>query len=492
MAKKENEELEAPLLNGFSAPTKQETKVEAVKPLVAEIAQTSPSFINKLMKSIGKFFGSETPTEVVKENVEIPQPKKEPTRNQRNPRQAKDNRNNRNESNDRNDTTNDNNNERRTNRKNADRKPAKQAKKYDNEAKTTSDNNDINNNQEVIVARRKRRNMRKKVRVQQPENVVETKMTEIDASKNQDINNQSSVNVGTEQPKVKTKAKKTHPVEENVETAKTVSTDVQTVNNDLLEDTATTEKEAYTPVEIPQRRSRYLRNNGQRNKQDKEQSEAIVSRYPESKDDVTSEENVESVEKPVKATVPVAKSVNELTEMETPQQEAEKLQQVIQESPVTTAEKILPVESKVSPQQKAPVQQAEQDTLPEVTTPEVNAIEEVNAIAAQAPSETAIESVKAEPEVVEKQTEETVVTPTPEVQTSPIVKQMTTKGGTVSMAKGKSTSAMVKTVSAPLDLTKELTIVAATERQAIVKSAQQAGSSFASNRASSDMFKTSL
>jgi ribonuclease E len=51
---------------------------------------------------------------------------------------------------------------------------------------------------------------------------------------------------------------------------------------------------------------------------------------------------------------------------------------------------------------------------------------------------------------------------------------------------------MVKTVSEPLDVSKEIQIVAATERLAIVKSSQQAGSSFASNRASSDMFKTSL
>ena len=64
--------------------------------------------------------------------------------------------------------------------------------------------------------------------------------------------------------------------------------------------------------------------------------------------------------------------------------------------------------------------------------------------------------------------------------------------GTVSNAKGKSTSAMVKTISEPLDLTKEIQIVAATERQAIVKASQQAGSSFASNRASSEMVKTSL
>ena len=51
---------------------------------------------------------------------------------------------------------------------------------------------------------------------------------------------------------------------------------------------------------------------------------------------------------------------------------------------------------------------------------------------------------------------------------------------------------MVKTISEPLDLSKEISIVAATERQVIIKATQQAGSSFASNHASSEMVRASL
>ena len=51
---------------------------------------------------------------------------------------------------------------------------------------------------------------------------------------------------------------------------------------------------------------------------------------------------------------------------------------------------------------------------------------------------------------------------------------------------------MVRTISEPLDLTREITIEAATEREAIAKSTQQAGSSFATSTASSEMVKTSL
>jgi len=63
--------------------------------------------------------------------------------------------------------------------------------------------------------------------------------------------------------------------------------------------------------------------------------------------------------------------------------------------------------------------------------------------------------------------------------------------GTVTNAR-VARSNTVKTVSEPLDLTREITIVAATERLEIMKSAKQAGSSFATNKATSDMVKTSL
>ena len=51
---------------------------------------------------------------------------------------------------------------------------------------------------------------------------------------------------------------------------------------------------------------------------------------------------------------------------------------------------------------------------------------------------------------------------------------------------------MVKTISEPLDLSKEINITAATERQVITKAEQQAGSSFASNHAKSETVKATI
>ncbi|HEY7866670.1 MAG TPA: ribonuclease E, partial [Psychromonas sp.] len=64
--------------------------------------------------------------------------------------------------------------------------------------------------------------------------------------------------------------------------------------------------------------------------------------------------------------------------------------------------------------------------------------------------------------------------------------------GTVSNLKKYSTSPMTKTVSEPLDSNTVIIIVAATERLAITKSERQAGSSFATNSASSETVKARL
>ena len=506
IAQKEHEELEEPLLSGFSAPTKEvpAAKVKPEAPVHAKVADTSESFVTKVINAIVKFFSDDSKVEAKPEVQVQPEAKTEPNRTPRNPRNTKGN-SNRN----RNEKPADSSTERRGNRKPSDRKPsvrkpAQQTKKYESEVKPSPENTEKTNTQEVVVARRKRRNMRKKVRVQQPENVVENTVennTEV-ADANVDITAQPTANAETKKPKAK--------VRKSPEAAKKVEANQAPVVTDNSAETESTDNvpssndEGYTPVEIPQRRSRYLRNNGQRNKrdqQDDQQAQAVTSRYPET------DTNSDSETTNVKATVPVAKTVDEIAENKTQQQEVEQLQQIAEQSPVTQAQKILPV------QKAKTTTKVKEITTPVATETTTPIVEDVN-VEAPAVTEAIVEETKPEepnveapviaeaPKVenVEVKAEEVNVTPAktevPETATTTTVTKAatvpTSKNGTVSIAKGQSTSATVKTISAPLDLSKEITIVAATNRQAIVKATQQAGSSFASNKASSETVKTSL
>ncbi|MEG3755133.1 ribonuclease E [Psychromonas arctica] len=473
-AQKEHEELEEPLLNGFSAPKKEATPQAQVKQSApVKAAEQSPSFVAKLIQSIVKFFSAEPKAQVEKAPQPGPQATKEPARNTRN---HKSNQNRNRQRNNRNDKSAEHSNERRNNRKQSDRKPTQQAKKYENEAKPSQDNNEKGNNQEVIVARRKRRNMRKKVRVQQPENAVETNVNDT-----ANINNEAPVKATEpKKPKAKNKAKKAPEVTK--ETKKQQAPNVEDKATDVVaEETTVNAEEAYTPVEIPQRRSRYLRNNGQRNKREQQNDsakEAVVSRYPETE--------TEQVDTPkVQSAAPVAETVDSIAPVEAPQQEAQKLQKSVESSNVTPAKKILPLAEKATVSK--PVEAAPEPTKPAETvvvedTPEPIIVTPETAPIAEPVTETP-------QEVAAIETEASVeVAP---VKTTP-VNTTAVQTGTVSIAKGLSTSAMVKTISEPLDLSKEIKIVAATERQAIVKASQQAGSSFASNRSSSETVKTSL
>ena len=474
IAQIESSEIEEPLLSGFSAPNKETAPVEKkVEVKAAAPAQATPSLFTKIVQSIAKFFSDDSKTEQVKPDVAPKsEVKKEPTRNTRNPRNTKGNQSRNRNNNDKNtDTSTD----RRSNRKAPERKATQQTKKYENEVKSTADTSEKSNTQEVIVARRKRRNMRKKVRVQQPENAVETNNTEtaiLDAK----VETTSQAPVETKKPKAK--VKKAPEVAKQVSPAESSAENVSEDNS--AEANSSNNEEAYSPVEIPQRRSRYLRNNGQRNKKrdqdNTEQTEAVTSRYPEKDGD---EDQADKTA--VKATVSVASTVDEIADMQAPQQEAENLQKTVEQSPVTAAQKILPVDQPKA--EEAKVEEANvEETNVEETKVEQAKVEETN-----------VEQAKVEQANVEEtKVEETKV----EVKAAEVTKSANgttaSQYGTVSVAKGKSTSAMVKTISEPLDLSKEIQIVAATERQAIVKASQQAGSSFASNKASSAMVKTSL
>ena len=524
IAQIESNEIEEPLLTGFSAPNKETAAVETKAAPQAVVAPTT-SLFTKIVQSIAKFFSddSKKEPEVKAETSPKPEEKKEQPSNTRNPRNTKSNqsrnRNPRNDRTDRNDKTTDNSTDRRTNRKSPDRKATQQTKKYENEAKPAQDNNDKGNNQEVIVARRKRRNMRKKVRVQQPENAVET--SKVESADIADVKVEAN-----NQPAVETKKPKAKVKKSPEETKQTPATETPAANDakDLKENETSEQanQEAHTPVAIPSRRSRYLRNNGQRNNkrnQDNVDEVAVTSRYPES-DDQAIEENS------VQATVPVAENVNNIADKQAPQQEAEQLQKSVQQVPVTAAEKILPVTKKPAAVKSEAAEQLATTNSEQPVTEETNAVDtvEVEAANVEEPKveetkfdEAKVEETKAEQAEAVKveeteaeqaeavKVEETEIEVTEvkaeEVETAPVVETVaqvvsnqstSSSHGTVSNAKGKSTSAMVKTISEPLDLTKEIQIVAATERQAIVKASQQAGSSFASNRASSEMVKTSL
>ena len=493
IAQMESNEIEEPLLSGFSAPTKETAPVEKkIEVKEEKTVEPTPSLFTKIVQSIAKFFSDDAKAEEVKQEVAAkPEPKKEPARHTRNPRNTKGNQN-RNRSNN-SDKQVDTPTERRSNRKAPDRKATQQTKKYDNEAKPTPDNAEKVNTQEVIVARRKRRNMRKKVRVQQPENAVETNNAETAIV---DAKVESTPQVAVETKKPKAKVKKAPEATKQASSAESSAENVSEENS--TQATSSNNEEAYTPVEIPQRRSRYLRNNGQRNKkrdQDStEQTEAVTSRYPEQ-----DANNSQTEKSTVQATVSVASTIDDIAEAKDPQQEAESLQNIAKQAPVTTAKKILPV--KEAKTVKAKVEETKvEETKVEETKVEQAKVEEAKV------EETKVEQAKVEQAKVEQakveevKVEETKVEEA-KVEQAKVEQAKVTKAangitsnqyGTVSIAKGKSTSAMVKTISEPLDLSKEIQIIAATERQAIVKASQQAGSSFASNKASSVMVKTSL
>lgn len=521
IAQIESNEIEEPLLTGFSAPNKETAAVETKVAPQAVVAPTT-SIFTKIVQSIAKFFSddSKKEAEVKPETSPQPEEKKEQPRNTRNPRNTKGNqnrtRNPRNDRTDRNDKTTDNSTERRSNRKSPDRKATQQTKKYESEAKPVQENSDKDNNQEVIVARRKRRNMRKKVRVQQPENTVETnKVESADIADAKVETNHQPAAVETKKPKAKVKKSPEETKQTQVTETPAANDAKDSKQNETSEQA---NQEAHTPVTIPSRRSRYLRNNGQRNnKRNQENADevAVTSRYPESDDQAVEENSVQ-------ATVPVAENVNNIADKQAPQQEAEQLQKSIQQVPVTAAEKILPIAKKsaavkseiaeqlaTTPSEQPVVEKTDDVDTVEVETAKVEApkAEETNVdetkVEATKVDETSVEATKLEQTVAEVKVEE-IKAEEVETEIAPVVDKVedvaqvvsnqstSSLRGTVSNAKGKSTSAMVKTISEPLDLTKEIQIVAATERQVIVKASQQAGSSFASNRASSEMVKTSL
>ena len=433
---KEHKNEAEPVLSGFSSPKDQPAKKKQAARKPAEKVEKKEekfSFIARIAKAFGSLFSTPEESKQEKEKVEekVEETKKSKaqqrrpstgTRNTRNNRNAKD----------------------RSEAKTAERKrkDSERVKKQDKPQQTTRKKD----NEEVVAVRRKRRNMRKKIRVQSDEVVVEK----------------------TAKAKAETKpAAQTQKVKKVQKTQKAQKAPAVTIDENVaIDQTAAqidTKKEMSTEepksVTMPNRRSRYLRNKNQRKKRTistenkiettipSDQLDPVSSRYPES--DIQAGQ---TTVQPVKA--PIANEISTLDTSADTQQVAQQLQESVAAEVVEKAVQILPVADvevvetkaeKVEPKESAPAQTtAEKTQVKESTTTQAD-------------------------------------------------KKITSnKVGTVSTVTQSSTSPMTKTVSDSLDLTAEITIVAATERIPFAKSTQQAGSRFASSQAESETVKAEL
>tara|TARA_R110001583_G_scaffold112917_6_gene263142 strand:+ start:24172 stop:27273 length:3102 start_codon:yes stop_codon:yes gene_type:complete len=517
-----NKEAE-PVLSGFSSPSKSKQEAPVQEKVVKEeVVKPSLSLVGRLIAAISAFFSDseEKVEKPAKENDEKTTPRnnnnnprnrntnnrnRNRNRNQNKPDNSTENRDdNRNESrNENQDNKKQNTNERRTPRKESPR-PAKQET-----PKTATDK------EEVVAVRRKRRNMRKKVRIN---NKAPVESNVVEETANSSVNNNTpnnNVANNNEAAPVEAVAKSKKPTRRKAAPKK---------ENKVAEPEAVAEEtnsttEEYAPVAIPGRRSRYLRGNNQRKNNNnvkddqatsdksEQTTDPVSSRYPET-DDVKANET----EQPTSVNTAVASVANEISDINVDtdtQKAAEKLQDSVKGEKVKLATQILPEqeakeekEAPVEVESSAPVSAVEVITE-ETESPIVVAPSENAPIVAEEPAPLETAPVETEAPIVAPTEEVAVVTEEPTVAEVQVktdvkpeakadVKPMTHKSvGTVSQAR-VARSEMVKTVSEPLDLTREIIINAATEREAFNKSTQQAGSSFATNRASSVMVKTSL
>ena len=431
--KKEQANETEPVLNGFSSPKAQPIKKnQAVKETPVKVTETEPSFFGKVIKAFTSLFAAPKESEPKTEAVTKPQQQQPNASN--NTQNTRNNRNNRNNRNKNNRNQNYNKNDRSEN-KSTDRSgnKADQRKQKNNERIKRQDKPQATtfkkDNEEVVAVRRKRRNMRKKVRVQSNEPVIENKA--ITATDNNAV----------------------EAIQETLKVTPVIKNDVVIDKPEIQSNESNTEEKQ--PVKTNNRRSRYLRNKNQRRKQNSttgeqtdstlapEEVDPVNSRYPETA--IQPEAEV----KEVTAKAPLAEEITTLDNSNNVQQAAEKLEQSIATEVIEKSEQILPETTPII---------VEQQELP------------------------VVQKVVKE-EVVKTETKE------PVTQKTTIEKK---KVGTVSSVTQLAKSPMIKTVSDTLDLTSEITIVEATDRVAITKSTQQAGSRFATSQASSEMVKAKL
>jgi ribonuclease E len=436
LIKNEHDKEAEPMLSGFSSPKNQPARKKPVTRKTteekAEKKEEKLSFIARIAKAFGSLFSTQ---EESKQEEEV----KKPVTQQRQRPDRKRGAQTRNVK-ERPET-------KTTERK---RKDSERVKKQDKSQQAARQKD----NEEVVAVRRNRRNMRKKIRIQSDE-VVAEKTTAAKVETKPAAQAQKA-------KKVQKAAKTQKPVDETV----AIDKGKASVASDTKKELST---EEHKPVTAPNRRSRYLRNKNQRKKRaisaeskiEKttagDQLDPVSSRYPEA-DSQAQQPTVKSV------IVSIADEISTLDNSTDTVQIAQQLQNSIAAEVIEKAEQILP----------------ETDVDVVETKTEKISLEESSAT--QAPAAEIAEIVTTD--IAEKaQVEESITTDE---------KVTEKKVGTVSIVTQSSTSPMTKTVSEPLDLTAEITIVAATERIPFVKSTQQGGSRFATSQADSEAVKAKL
>ena len=523
LIKEEHENESVPVLTGFSSPKKQETKnaetviKEVISKVKVDVAtKTKPSLFSRVVTTLASVFSADK--EIVAEEPKKPVVEPRKVSNKLNSRS--------NASRNRNQT-----------------RPIKgssEVKVNERKAATPKDNERIKkqdrtptaqpkqDNDEAVAVRRKRRNMRKKVRVQNNEEVLidkaKTPAVELEATK-------------TEQ----TAVIKKDPVKRNKKAPVAVAVEDLPVAEQTTEESSAKEPNSaeHAPVAMPNRRSRYLRNNSQRKKRTisvDEQLDPVISRYPESEAesdfdsvaDQATDTNTDALndKRTNSQTAPIAIEINSLDNNANTEQVAQQLHDSISKQVIEQAEQILPeaadaaavedtsAKGGATPEQAvtAQVSAASEETATaqaSAASEETATTEEVvTAQASAAPEETAATEqvvtaqVSAAPEETATPEKATTAPAQESITATESVTALASEGvdkhhvskkvGTVSLAGNSSTSPMTKTIPAPLDLNAEIVIVSATDRTPFVKSTRQAGSHFATDQSSSETVKTTL
>jgi hypothetical protein len=180
------------------------------------------------------------------------------------------------------------------------------------------------------------------------------------------------------------------------------------------------------------------------------QLDPVSSRYPETGAQELAED------KGIIAKAPIAEEICTLENGSDTQQAAQQLEESIATQVIEKSEQILP----------------ETDSKEVVDVEPEEVVESTQTITGETTKEPELPEVSIQ--ATENETSETIVEK---------------KAGTVSSVTCSSTAPMTKTVCQPLDFDAEIAIIAASERTPFIKSTQQAGSSFATNSASSEAMK---
>lgn len=452
LIKDEHKKESEPALSGFSNPkNRPQAEVKQTVKTPEKKAQKK-SFIAKLLNAFSSLFssGKDKQQEESKQQEETPAAAAKQTKSATGKTRSGRSRNQGRNVKERSET-------KASERKSSSRRDNQRLKKQDKPQQVAPKKD----NEEAVAVRRKRRNMRKKIRVKSSEAVVEAAPEKLE----------EKPKTSAQPIKTKPKVQKPQKADNGAAVKEKVSSDKTTTQTGEVSVKKEAASEEYKPVKVPSRRSRYLRNSSQRKKLaaaaehdiektiPSDQLDPVSSRYPES-DELTLEQTVtESASTVNKAKATVAVEIGTIDNSADAQQTVQKLQESISHEVIEKAPQIIPeTDVSVIPESEEQPSRAEQPASTQTSVDTTVTVEknEINADVAEAKS------------AVDK------------------------KAGTVSIASHFASSPMTKTVSDSLDLNAEIVIVAATERKPFIKSRQQAGSSFATNQASSETVKATL